>query len=158
VFLSRLEVENFRGVREGRLSFDDTTVLIGENDCGKSSLLDALAKALATPDAGPPQFEAPHFHRAGGGNGEAPTGPIRLELTFQERRAGEWDIAELEALRPQLAQLPSGSRQLVLQLTAEPHPDGEAIAADWEVRVAGAGEHPAGTTVNCWRRSAPSTR
>jgi len=138
VFLSSLRVENFRGVREGRLGFDDTTVLIGENDCGKSSLLDALAKALETPDAGPPRFEAPHFHRAGGGNGEAPTGPIRLELTFQERRAGEWDIAEFEVLRPQLAQLPSGSRQLVLQLTAEPDPDGEAVVADWEVRVQGA--------------------
>ena len=129
MFLSSLKVENFRGVREGHLSFDDTTVLIGENDCGKSSLLDALAKALATPDAGPPQFEAPHFHRTGGENGDAPAGRIRLELTFRERRAGEWDIAELEALRPQLAQLPSGSRQLVLELTAEPHSDGRSVGA-----------------------------
>jgi putative ATP-dependent endonuclease of OLD family len=138
VFLSSLRVENFRGVREGRLAFDDTTVLIGENDCGKSSLLDALAKALETPDAGPPQFEAQHFHRPGGANGDAPAGRIRLELTFQERRAGEWDIPELGALRPQLAQLPSGSRQLVLRLTAEPNPDAEAVVADWEVRVEGA--------------------
>ncbi len=142
MFLSRLKVENFRGVREGRLSFDDTTVLIGENDCGKSSLLDALAKALETSDAGPPQFEAQHFHRAGGDNGDEPAGKIRLELTFQERRAGEWDIAELEALRPQLAQLPPGSRQLVLQLTGEPHPNGEAVVADWEVRVQDAGGTP----------------
>jgi putative ATP-dependent endonuclease of OLD family len=138
MFLSSLEVENFRGVRKGRLSFDDTTVLIGENDCGKSSLLDALAKALATPDAGPPQFEAPHFHRAGGATGDEPAGRIRLELAVRERRAGEWDIAVVEALRPQLTQLPSGSRQLVLELTAEPHPDGKPVAADWEVRVADA--------------------
>jgi putative ATP-dependent endonuclease of OLD family len=135
MFLTSLTVENFRGVREGRLSFDETTVLIGENDCGKSSLLDALAKALETPDAGPPRFEPQHFHRADGESGDAPAGKIRLELTFQERRAGEWDIAELEALRPQLAQLPSGSRQLALQLTAEPHPNGEGVVADWEVRV-----------------------
>jgi ABC-type cobalamin/Fe3+-siderophores transport system ATPase subunit len=40
--LASLSVENYRALRRARVSFDQTTVLIGENDCGKSSLLEAL--------------------------------------------------------------------------------------------------------------------
>ncbi|WP_087022529.1 DUF2813 domain-containing protein [Thaumasiovibrio subtropicus] len=40
--LKRIEIANFRGVQRLSLSFDELTVLIGENAWGKSSLLDAL--------------------------------------------------------------------------------------------------------------------
>jgi putative ATP-dependent endonuclease of OLD family len=39
--ISRLRVENFRGIRELELDFDSTTILIGENNSGKTSVLDA---------------------------------------------------------------------------------------------------------------------
>ena len=138
MFLSRLKVENFRGVREGQLSFADTTVLIGENDCGKSSLLEALAKVLDASDAGPPQFEPHHFHRPAGAAGAEPAGAIRLELAFQERSAGEWDLPELAPLGPLLGQLPPGARQLSLVVTAAPAPNSEPAATQWEIRVQGA--------------------
>jgi putative ATP-dependent endonuclease of OLD family len=141
MFLSELSVENFRGVRQGRLSFDETTVLIGENDCGKSSLLDALARVLGGPfEAEPPQFEAQHFHRAPAGE---PTGPIRIELAFRERRAGEWDIPELTALAPRWAGQAPGSRRLWLRLTAQPGADGRPVTADWEIRTPGGRDAPA---------------
>lgn len=41
--LQEMKLENFRGYgRECHLLFDDLTVLVGRNDAGKSSLLDAL--------------------------------------------------------------------------------------------------------------------
>jgi putative ATP-dependent endonuclease of OLD family len=51
MYLHSLLIRNFRGIRKARLSFDETTVIIGENDSGKSSLLDALGKVLL-PGAG----------------------------------------------------------------------------------------------------------
>ena len=138
MFLSELNVENFRGVRRGHLSFDETTVLIGENDCGKSSLLDALAQVLDAPDTGPPRFDPQHFYRTAGPNGGSPAGPIRIELVFRERHAGEWDAPELAALGPLPTGHPPGLRQLSLQVTATAPADDGASSTDWEIRVPGA--------------------
>jgi len=44
--LRRLEVENFRGITNLNLSLGNTTVLIGENNTGKTAVLDALRFAL----------------------------------------------------------------------------------------------------------------
>ena len=35
-------IENFRGISRLELTLDNTTVLTGENGCGKSSFIDAL--------------------------------------------------------------------------------------------------------------------
>lgn len=41
--LLSLEVENFRGYKDARkITFDDLTTLIGKNDIGKSTILEAL--------------------------------------------------------------------------------------------------------------------
>jgi putative ATP-dependent endonuclease of OLD family len=40
--LARFEIHNFKGLRELVLDWDDILVLIGENNCGKSSVLQAL--------------------------------------------------------------------------------------------------------------------
>jgi predicted ATP-binding protein involved in virulence len=44
--LRRLEIENFRGITKLDLAIWDTTVLIGENNTGKTAVLDALRFAL----------------------------------------------------------------------------------------------------------------
>ena len=137
MFLSELNVENFRGVRRGHLSFEETTVLIGENDCGKSSLLDALAQVLGPIDAGPPRFEPHHFYRAGGPSEGTPAGPIRVELVFRERHAGEWDVPELAPLGGLLRDQPPGARQLSLVVTAAAPDGAEGDGVDWEIRGAG---------------------
>jgi putative ATP-dependent endonuclease of OLD family len=142
MFLSELNVENFRGIRRGHLSFGETTVLIGENDCGKSSLLDALARVLNATDAEPPQFEPQHFYRTAGPEGEGAAGPIRIELLFRERHVGEWDAPELAALGPLPRAQPPGPRQLSLRVTATAPADSGAAAADWEIAVPGAKGSP----------------
>jgi putative ATP-dependent endonuclease of the OLD family len=44
--LYRVRVENYRGIRLADLELDELTVVIGENGCGKSSLLNALETCL----------------------------------------------------------------------------------------------------------------
>jgi len=44
--LRSVAVENFRAIRSAELTLDPTTVLIGENDFGRSSLMEDIALAL----------------------------------------------------------------------------------------------------------------
>lgn len=46
--LTELHVQGFRSLKDVCLAFDDLTVLIGENDAGKSSVLDILALCLSS--------------------------------------------------------------------------------------------------------------
>jgi putative ATP-dependent endonuclease of OLD family len=41
-----LEIENFRGVKEGQITFRDTTLLVGGNNVGKSTVCEALDLVL----------------------------------------------------------------------------------------------------------------
>jgi hypothetical protein len=43
VKIAKLEIENFRGIRQGEVRFSPHTVLVGPNNCGKSTVIEALA-------------------------------------------------------------------------------------------------------------------
>jgi len=139
VYLASLTVENYRGVRRGRLDFDPTTVVIGENDCGKSSLLEALAMAL-DPEAGeePPRFRPWHFHRAAPRADAPHVGPMRLSLQFRERKSGEWDSLASTPLGGLLRPAAQGLRAMALEIRAVPAPDQHETVAEWRLRAMGA--------------------
>jgi putative ATP-dependent endonuclease of OLD family len=44
--LYKIEIQNFRGIKSLDLTIDDMTVLIGENNTCKTSILEALRLAL----------------------------------------------------------------------------------------------------------------
>lgn len=90
--LSFCEIDHFRALRRVRLALDATTVLVGENGCGKSSLLRALEIGLGplAPE-GDFVFRRDDFHR--GPPGESTE--IRLGFRFQETSSAEpqlWPI------------------------------------------------------------------
>ena len=62
--LDRVEIENYRAIGRLVIDLDELTTVIGEHDCGKSSLLRAIAAVLdpALGD-GMPQFDKADFHR-----------------------------------------------------------------------------------------------
>lgn len=41
--IAELKIENFRGIREGVIRFSPHTVLVGSNNCGKTTVIEALA-------------------------------------------------------------------------------------------------------------------
>lgn len=47
MFLQQIDIVNFRGIRQLSLTLDETTVLIGENNTAKSTILDALQICLS---------------------------------------------------------------------------------------------------------------
>ena len=44
--ITSVRVRNFRGIRDLRIDLDEVTVLIGENNSGKTSVLEALRLCL----------------------------------------------------------------------------------------------------------------
>ncbi|MDO2947694.1 DUF2813 domain-containing protein [Aeromonas simiae] len=84
MYLERIEIRGYRGISRLSLGFDQTTVLIGENSWGKSSLLRALWCLLGQ-EAEAYQFVADDFHRP-----EDPEQPsathLQVVLSFCEFR------------------------------------------------------------------------
>jgi putative ATP-dependent endonuclease of the OLD family len=157
--LASLTVENYRALRTATVGFDQTTVLIGENDCGKSSLLEALAIAL-DPEAGDeaPRFRPHHFHRTAP-RADAPTaGPIRIALRFCERRPGEWDGLADTPLGGLLRPAGKRPRAMVLDIRAAAAPGQRETVAQWRLRAEGAPRKAAitePTALACLRRLNP---
>lgn len=115
MLLRELAVEHRRGLRSAALELGETCFVIGENDCGLSTLLDGLELALtAAPGERVPASE---FHRGSSG---APPVAMRVALTFEERRTGEWSSAEHAPLARFLGSAGGRRRRLVLEARAEP--------------------------------------
>ena len=139
MLLRSLEVQNFRGIVSGRLDLDETTVLIGENDCGKSSLLSALEVVLASGNAGRPVVERHHFHRPL--DPAAPLqGPIVIRLLFDEDAAGEWNEKTLGPLAALLPARIAGVRRLAVTVRAEAPQGDAAPVTHWTISAPDAGK------------------
>ncbi len=85
MFLSKISVENFRCFGENTSRFElflrrGLTALVGENDAGKSAVIDALRFALGTADQERPWLEDTDFHESGGTR--APE--IRITCRFED--------------------------------------------------------------------------
>jgi predicted ATP-dependent endonuclease of OLD family len=90
--LRRLEIENFRGITKLDLAIWDTTVLIGENNTGKTAVLDALRFALRNIKTRRGcAFEEYDFHLPTASAEPSSSPAISIRLTFKEDQPGTWD-------------------------------------------------------------------
>ncbi|WP_426340743.1 ATP-dependent nuclease [Pseudoduganella sp. S-14] len=92
MLLTSLKIEHYRGIKALELALGPTTVLVGENNCGKTTVLHALRACLSTlrssGRASPfDEFDL-HFDSRAADPTTAPT--IVITLTFEEATAGDW--------------------------------------------------------------------
>ncbi|WP_028582102.1 ATP-dependent nuclease [Desulfogranum japonicum] len=90
--LVEISIENFRGIRSLLLPFEDLTVLIGENNTGKSTVLEALRLILtrgfsARKDA---RFTEYDFHLKDAVATPQTADPISIVLHFAEKQEDDW--------------------------------------------------------------------
>lgn len=97
LLLRRVVIENFRGLKNLSLELDETTVLIGENNCGKSSVLDAIKLCLSRNVRGNP-FEDQDHHLGSSTAAPGDAGAIKITLHFRESTIGEWPAEVIQAL------------------------------------------------------------
>jgi putative ATP-dependent endonuclease of the OLD family len=106
-----IEVENYRAIARGRVTFADTTVLFGENDSGRTSIIEALLLSLGAPGRGQDELTSVHFHHGDEGR----PGPLHIRLGIEEGAPGEWFLPDrLEDVFP-----PVGTRQLIFDFRAD---------------------------------------
>lgn len=121
-------IRNYRGIRESRLDFNDLTVLIGENGCGKSSLLNALETCLGrrAPEGGFSFEPRDLFCDEQDG---CPTDGIEITLAFREDSYTEASL--LTPLRE--AGLMNLAGQLDFEFRVRARPRGESFEVEWEI-------------------------
>ncbi|MGK2855795.1 MAG: ATP-dependent nuclease [Thermoanaerobaculia bacterium] len=131
--LQRVEIERFRAFDRMAVDFEHTTVLIGENGSGKTSVFDALLICLGHGRAASEtfSFDEDDFRREPG----APVQPIRIRITIGESAAGRWDEPHAALIRPAIVTRRDGSRVVELEVTARLGADGE-VKTTWAMRGA----------------------
>lgn len=113
--LERIEVSGFRGIKRLSLSFNQLSVLIGENAWGKSSLLDALSIALAV-NTEFYTFKFSDFHVDYALGHEKQTN-LQIVLHWKEDFAGEHKARRYKAFSP-IWVTREGIKHLYYQLSA----------------------------------------
>jgi putative ATP-dependent endonuclease of OLD family len=90
--LVEVKIENFRGIQSLHLPLDGLTVLIGENNAGKSTVLEAirlvLTRGFGVRRGG--QFSEYDFHLKDAAATPQTAGPISITLHFAEEQENEW--------------------------------------------------------------------
>lgn len=132
--LRHVLIENFRGIKRLELDLDETTVLVGENNSGKTTVLDALRLCLR--DLGPRRrvvFEAFDFHLKDAQADPSSADPIRVEIKFSEDASGDWDDQLIGRLnRQKILQVDNDNvSHVFLRVTCANDPDSQDLSQDW---------------------------
>ena len=105
--ITRLEIENFRSIRQLVVDLGDTTVFVGPNNAGKSAILDALRIALTRRwGQRGTGFSEYDIHLADDTVDPKTSSGVRIELRSEESKPNEWpdtiaaDLGDIVQLDP----------------------------------------------------------
>ena len=105
--ITRLEIENFRSIRQLVVDLGDTTVFVGPNNAGKTAILDALRIALTRRwGQRGTGFSEYDIHLAGDMADPKASSGVSIELRSEESEPGEWpdtiaaDLGDIVQLDP----------------------------------------------------------
>ena len=91
MFLKQIDISDFRGIHKMGIQLDQTTVLIGENNTGKSTILDALQLALDITFTRDRIRFRDYDHLLAEGDNHAKDGDtIEIIIHFAEQNVNEW--------------------------------------------------------------------
>jgi len=97
--LRHVKIRNFRCLIDVDIPIDDLTILIGENNSGKTSFLEALRIALSRGlFGGKSVFEEFDYHMTKQTDAPETVDGIEIELTFREDNISEWSPELLQSL------------------------------------------------------------
>ena len=132
--ITRVRIRNFRGIRDLEIELGKVTVLIGENNSGKTSVLDALKLCLR--DLSPRRrfvFDGLDFHLPDGQAEPTSTEPIEIEVMFSDRPEEQWDDELVGRLnRARILQVDDeGQNHVRLRVTCEYDSDSREFSHQW---------------------------
>lgn len=112
-----IKIENFRGIHSLILPLDNLTVLIGENNTGKSTVLEAirlvLTRGFGTRRGG--QFTEYDFHLKNADATPQTADPISITLHFAEEKENEWPDPVIQQMNDVIQFDTTGLKNIWLQ-------------------------------------------
>ncbi len=98
--LREISIKNFRCLKDVRMSVTDTCVLIGENNSGKTALLEAIRIVLTRASYGKNVvFDEYDYYMSKAGDSPLSSEGIEIELWFREDNSDEWPESLSQALQ-----------------------------------------------------------
>ena len=132
MLLRRVTVENFRTFSKIEVDLDETTVLIGENNSGKSAFLEAIKFGLGRPlsrKVNP--FEDYDYHLEKKGSKPGDSGEIKITLKFIESRENEWSDDLVRALADGVV-FDGVLRKITLRVRSGKDAGSSELITDWD--------------------------
>ena len=117
MIVDEIEINNFRGIRNLSLKLDETTVLIGENNTGKSTILAALESCLSrnlTRRSG--AFSEYDYHLPERDSQPVDSEGIEITLRFLEQVENEWPDEVLQALAEAVQASDDGKQSIIFRV------------------------------------------
>ena len=99
MLLTKISIKNFRGIEQLTIPFEQCTVLIGENNTGKTSVLEAIHTCLSRNlSRKVVPFGEYDFHLTTAKPEPSSAPPIEMDFTFIESAEDEWPDAIVQGL------------------------------------------------------------
>jgi putative ATP-dependent endonuclease of OLD family len=143
-----VRVQNFRGLDDAFIELERSTVLIGENNSGKTSLLEAIRLCLSRPlSRRVSPFEDHDYHLQSGASRPGDAGSLIITLDFAEQKPNEWSAEIQQSFGDVIAihTEPQGDiRHVTLQVESHFDKVARDFATDWDFLDAGGNSMPKG--------------
>lgn len=131
--IKKVKVQNFRSIKNLEIELGDTTVLIGQNNSGKTAILDAvrivLTRRWGQRGTG---FTENDVHRPGEGGDAKTLPPVTIEVLFEEDTQGSWDADMVADLDDIVTFAPDGRSILTVRVTCAWSEEKEAFDPTWD--------------------------
>lgn len=132
--LREIKVKNFRSLVEVTIPIDDTTILVGENNSGKTALLETLKMSLPRSSMGRGRFfDEYDYYMSKIGDSPQTSEGIVIELWFKEDKSDEWANSMVQALNDIIQTDPIRDLDYIgLRLQSKYDPIEKDIISKWE--------------------------
>lgn len=130
--LTTVKIRNFRCLKDLTVDLDETTVLIGENNSGKTAFLEAVRiplERLRGRSRGP--FDEYDYHLPDDAAAPMDAAPIEIELSFAETASEPWTEDVIQALADLLARDADDRRRVTFRVTSSFDREAGDFVTDW---------------------------
>lgn len=131
--LTDVRIENFRGIRSLHLPLDDLTVLIGENNTGKSTVLEAirlvLTRGFGVRRGG--QLTEYDFYLKDVTTTPQTAEPISITLHFAEKKEDEWPNTVIQQMSEVIQLHQNGLHHIWLQVKGVYQAENGSLETKW---------------------------
>ena len=133
MFLERVDIVRFRGIYRLSLRLDQTTVLIGENNSGKTTILDAIQATLGgLTGRSRGVFGEYDHHLLGKDSRAADSEPIEITLHFVEQSGEEWPDTVAQRLRSVIQTDGGGRKSVTMRVRVKYDDAANESVPEWE--------------------------